>query len=118
MKRRRYQVAAAATTLLTILGALGLVLAQSDESAFRNQDERMVNRVEVASGFVRSYVSDILNRERAQAEALLPERGVRGFDGIVASFGFHAAVQLDGRGKLIAVWPHKRSLVGSDFAGQ
>ncbi|WP_030437558.1 sensor histidine kinase [Actinoplanes subtropicus] len=104
--------------VLTSGGATALRWAQQRGRAGLMQ--RFEVRLDLLGDFVGSYVADLIDRERAQAVALLADPVVtqRDFARSVAGFGYPAAVLLDSRGRLLHAVPADASQTGQDLTGR
>jgi PAS domain S-box-containing protein len=104
--------------VLTSGGLAGLLWAQH-----RSRDgvtQRFQLRAGLMRDFVSSYVADLIDRERVQAEAFLTDPAVRerDFARSVAAFGYPAAILLDDRGRVLRVEPHAANLIGRNVTGR
>ncbi|MEV7627779.1 sensor histidine kinase [Actinoplanes sp. NPDC089786] len=101
--------------VLTTIGAAGLLHAQ------HNSRERQVQlfelRVALMGDFVTSYVTDLIERERAVALAVLtgPAVSRHDFNRMVSGFGYPAAVLLDESGRVLHVAPDNPAIDGTDL---
>lgn len=104
--------------VLTLTGAGGL--AWLERSGRETLAQRFDLRVQLVGEFVTSYVSDLIERERVQAEAFLTEPVVdeRDFVRTVSAFGYPAAVLLDEDGRVLHVTPHDPSVVGRKISDE
>jgi signal transduction histidine kinase len=104
--------------LLTTAGAAGLLHAQHNSREV--QAQRFQLRVGLMGDFVTSYVTDLIERERAAARAFLADPVVtkRDFTRSVTGFGYPAAVLLDDRGRVLHVAPDNPAVVGTDLTGR
>ncbi|MFI1993526.1 ATP-binding protein [Actinoplanes sp. NPDC020271] len=103
--------------VLTASGTAALLWAQSQSRTGLVQ--RFETRLDLIRDFVGSYVTDLLDRERIQAEALLADPAVtqREFARSVGGFGYPAAVLLDARGRLLHAVPDEPAMTGKDLTG-
>ncbi|GAA2889880.1 hypothetical protein Acy02nite_32540 [Actinoplanes cyaneus] len=101
--------------VLTASGTAALLWAQSQSRAGLVQ--RFEMRLDLIRDFVGSYVTDLLDREQAQARALLADPVVsqRDFARSVGGFGYPAAVLLDARGRLLHAVPDDPAMTGKDL---
>ncbi|GAA0573799.1 hypothetical protein GCM10010172_68040 [Paractinoplanes ferrugineus] len=115
---RLFAVPLAVWLLLTACGTAGLLWAQHRSRAA--VAERFDMRLDLLRDFVSSYVADLIDREREQAETFLadPAVGQRDFERSVAGFGYPAAVLLDGRGRLLRAVPADPTQLGRDLTGR
>lgn len=107
-----------------LLGTLFLSVAwgirRIEEQAKRELNARFHVRVEVAERFLQAYTSDLLRRERrlAAQDLAAPHVNTADFERVVRSFGFEAAVLLDGIGTALQVFPSRPDLIGRDLASR
>ena len=101
--------------VLTTGGLTGLLWLQQNSRAGVTQRFQLGSAL--MRDFVASYVSDLIERERVQAEAFLADPVVsrRDFDRSVAGFGYPGAVLLDSRGRALQVVPSDPAVVGQDL---
>jgi diguanylate cyclase (GGDEF)-like protein len=113
-----FSVVFASLMLCAMFGGLARVVYGSEQRTRRELEQRFRIRVEIAEPFLRSYVRDLLERERIIGEQLLnaPSVSSTDFDTVVQAFGFEAAVLLDASGKLLLVAPPNPSLLGTRIA--
>lgn len=114
-RSERMRVLVPAVLLLTALvGAMGFLLLRAQNQARVQLEERYALRTVLASRFVSSYVRDVQGREVAYATNLLAGRRVTAaqFALVSRTFGFGAAVLLDGQGRVLNVLPAKPQLIG------
>src|SRR5688500_2832895 len=120
--RRRGQALralAAVAALVAVVAPAAVGLARAQTSSHRELEARFRARGSLGAGFASTYIADLVSRERAQAVARLG--GIvaeEEYQELVATFGFQAAVLLDGQGRVLAVTPPKPSLIGTPIAGQ
>ena len=95
-------------------------LANGQRDNRRLIEERFTQRALITSGFVGTYVEDVVARERRQAQAHLSSPAVPAseFERVVTDEGFGAAVLLDEGGRLLRVHPHDPSLIGADLGAK
>lgn len=88
-----------------------------DNNGHVELEHRFRLRVAIASDFVSTYVEDLLARERTQAMQFLSDPTVeaRAFSQSVASFGYAAAVMIDGNGHVIHAVPSNPAILGVDL---
>jgi diguanylate cyclase (GGDEF)-like protein len=117
-KRRAFLWAVAGVLLCTLFALGARTVQESERSAQLNLKERFRIRVDIAEPFVRSYVQEILDRERMMAESELSTAPISAtaFDAVVHAAGFMAAVVVDSSGKLLQVYPAAPHLIGTDVA--
>lgn len=101
---------------LTLTGVAGLVWLE--RGGRETLAQRFQLRVQLVADFVTSYVADLIERERVQAEAFLTEPTVdeRDFFRSVNAFGYPAAVLLDSRGRALHVAPRDTTITGRQLA--
>ncbi|HEY3831262.1 MAG TPA: sensor domain-containing diguanylate cyclase [Acidimicrobiia bacterium] len=82
--------------------------------------DRFGVRGTTAVGFVESYTSYLLTRERTLAEQQLASRHVSDaqFNNFLEVFGFGPSVLLDSSGRAMLVEPYQADLIGADLAAQ
>ncbi|MBA3405087.1 MAG: hypothetical protein H0U13_10450, partial [Gemmatimonadaceae bacterium] len=110
-----------AVCLLTALvGGMSFLLLRGEGQARGQLEERYALRGVLASHFVSSYVRDVQARETAYATNLLAGREVTAAEFALVSrtFGFDAAVLLDGEGRALNVLPAKPELIGKRLDGK
>jgi diguanylate cyclase (GGDEF)-like protein len=115
---RVFSLISASLVLCAMFGGLARVVYQSEQRTRQELGQRFRMRVEIAEPFLRSYVRDLLERERIIGEHRLnaPIVSPAEFDTVVQAFGFEAAVLLDASGKLLLVAPPNPSLLGTQIA--
>jgi PAS domain S-box-containing protein len=114
---RRYLVPPlAAWAVVVSLAVTGVVWV--NHNARTELEHRFQLRVRIASDFVATYVADLISRERVQALQFLaaPQVDQRAFEQSVATFGYPAAVLLDGAGTVLQIVPANPDLLGADLA--
>ncbi|MBG0568827.1 sensor histidine kinase [Actinoplanes aureus] len=101
---------------LTLTGVTGLVLLE--RGGRETLVQRFQLRVQLVADFINSYVANLIERERVQAEAFLTEPVVdeRDFFRSVNAFGYPAAVLLDSEGRALHVAPRDPSMTGRQLA--
>lgn len=111
---------AAALLVCVLLGGVLLLMREGEARARRQLENRFQARGELAQIFLKAYVEDLLRRERQVAEKRLSAAIVTQpeFDVVVEAFGLEAAVVTDGAGRLLAVYPPKPEILGSDIAAR
>ena len=100
--------------LTSLVGGMGILLLRSEGQARVQLEERYALRGVLGSRFVSSYVRDVQAREAAYATNLLAGRKITAAEFALVSrtFGFDAAVLLDGEGRAVHVLPAKPELIG------
>ena len=111
---------AASVVLSLVVILLGVGLRTSQSASQRDLEQRFANRADLSSRFARSYVADLVSRERAVATRRLGGTEVSSaeFARVVEDMGFGAAVLLDDRGRLLAVVPANPNILGKTIAPQ
>lgn len=111
---------AIALALFGFLALAARTIAQTENAARHNLRERFRIRVDIGETFLRSYVQEILERERTTAELELSDAEVSAaaFNAVVHASGFKAAVVMDAAGKLVHIYPATPDLQGSDVASR
>ncbi|MEV6305526.1 ATP-binding protein [Actinoplanes sp. NPDC051861] len=100
--------------VLVLVGTGGLVWLE------RSNRKNLAAEMRRVASFATSYVTDLTQRERAQAEAFLAEPVVdeKDFDRVVAAFNHDAAVLLDENGRVLHIAPHRPEILGQDLAAR
>jgi PAS domain S-box-containing protein len=113
-------VAAPLAVWVVLLAAAAGALTWVNTSARVELEHRFKLRVQIASDFVATYISDLVGRERAQALRYLAgaEVDADAFEQSVLAFGYPAAVLLGGDGRALHVVPPTANLVGADLAAR
>ena len=118
--RSRFIRLGAALATAALLAAFALVLVQAQVRAQRELEERFALRTAIGASFVSSWIDDFARQEADDAAATLsaaaPQR--RDFELFVETHDLPAAVLLDGRGRVLHVWPRSPDLLGTDLAGK
>jgi diguanylate cyclase (GGDEF)-like protein len=116
-RAHRWSVALMCGLVAMVLVGAGTLIRQDRADARQEMAERFQTRAELTASFTRDFVDDLAARELAQAERLLATDVVapQTFEQVVQSFGFEAAVLLDGDGRLLQVFPHRPDLLGIDM---
>ena len=101
-----------------VVGVLATQLYVARDDGERELERRLEERVDLAGDYVDALFDDVAARQRRFAEEELagrnPDRA--GFDAAVVSFGFTAAVLLDGDGRVLQVFPARDDLIGTEIA--
>ncbi|MFG1924258.1 PAS domain S-box protein [Cryptosporangium sp. NPDC048952] len=105
---------------LLLCAVVAATLSWAQRSSRDDLVQRFDVRVSLGSQFVASYVQDLLARERKQAATFLAGRSVNGedFRRSVATFGYPAALLLDGQGRVLHVAPSNPALIGKNLTGR
>jgi PAS domain S-box-containing protein len=113
---RRY-VARPLAVWALVLTAVATGVYWVDTNGHHELEHRFRLRVVIASDFVSTYAEDLIARERAQAQQFLsaPVVEARTFEQSVASFGYAAALLLDGNGQAIHAVPANPATLGVDL---
>lgn len=100
--------------LTALVGGMGFLLLRGQGQARVQLEERYALRSVLVSSFVGSYVRDVQAREIAYASNLLAGRKITAAEFALVSrtFGFDAALLLDGEGRALNVLPAKPGLIG------
>jgi diguanylate cyclase (GGDEF)-like protein len=109
----------AAAALVAVVAPAAVGLARTQASSRHELEARFRARGALGAGFASAYIADLVTRERHQAVAQLgaaPEEAE--YQELVATFGFQAAVLLDGQGRVLEITPPKPSLIGTPIAGK
>lgn len=117
--RSKSGATAAVTALVVLLVCFAWSIKASEAQAQRALEDRVDQRVTMASGFLRGYTESVLRREAEQATAWLGGVGVtrQRFEDLTEALGFSASVLLDHRGVVVAVFPRRDDLVGKNLSG-
>jgi diguanylate cyclase (GGDEF)-like protein len=116
---RAVRTLAAVAALVALVASAGIGLVRTQASSRHQLEARFRDRGTLGAGFASTYIADLVSRERAQAVARLGGTpNEKEYQELVATFGFQAAVLLDGQGRVLAVTPPKPSLIGTPIAGQ
>jgi diguanylate cyclase (GGDEF)-like protein len=113
-------LAAGAVLVVGFLVGFAVVIRMSEAGSRRALAERFETRASLTASFAQNFVDDLAGRERSQAERRLAGADIdpAAFEEVVRSFGFGAAVLLDGTGHLLQVYPAKPELIGRDMTVQ
>ncbi len=107
---------AALLALAAVAGGLAASQAQSEQQL----NLTFQTRADIARQFVASYVADVFSREEAVARQQLsgPTISDTQFGVVTQSFGFTAAVVLDGRGNALDILPAAPAKIGTNLAAK
>ena len=99
-----------------LVGFAGLIL-DNDRATRQALADRFGTRAALTASFAHEFVNDQAGRERRQAERRLaaPDVDRQEFESVVNAFEFKAALLLDGKGRLLHVWPRRPELLGRDM---
>ena len=103
---------------VSLLAAFATILLAAQNRSRSELEDRFVMRSMLGARFTEAYVAELMSRERAQARHVFV-RGrpsARRFEDAVRALDLQAAVLVDGRGRLVFVWPRRPELVGSPIA--
>ena len=97
-----------------LVTCLTLINVQQREARDDLRD-RFGARSALAASFVTEYVNDLAERETAHAvrELTSTDDQRHGFEELVETFDFDAAVMLDAEGRLLQVWPRRPDIIGT-----
>ena len=100
-----------------LLIGFAALIRDGEADAREGLADRFDTRAALTASFAESFVKDVAERERSQAERLLAGRTVSQleFERVVQSLGFEAAVLLDAEGRLLHVFPDRADLIGRDM---
>lgn len=117
MPHRAFSWAVAGVLLCVLFAVVALAVYQTERNDRQNLRDQLQLRADIAETFLRTYVTELLARERSMAEEQLSAQEIpeATFDSVIRAFGFEAAVVLDPSGKLIQVYPAKPELRGSEM---
>jgi hypothetical protein len=106
--------------LCSLFAVVGRTVYETERFAQHNLQEQFRSHVDVAEPFLRSYVENLLKRERDIAERELSADPIPApaFDTVVRAFGFEAAVLTDAASKLLHVYPAKPQALGTYVGGR
>jgi hypothetical protein len=106
--------------LCSVFAVVGRAVYETERLALLNLEEQFRSRVDVAEPFLRSYVENLLKRERDIAERELSADTIPAatFDTVVRAFGFEAAVVTDSKSTLLHVYPAKPQALGTYVGGR
>ncbi len=118
--RRLFSWTVAGLLLCGLFAITARTVHQAERSQRQNLKKGFRDRADIAETFLRSYIEEILKRERSMAELELSEAEISDSDlnAVVHASGFTAAVVLDASGKLVQVYPASPELRGSDIASR
>ncbi|MBL7258835.1 sensor histidine kinase [Paractinoplanes lichenicola] len=102
--------------LLVVVGS-GVLLWQQNDSR-QAVAERFEHGVGTLGDFMTGVATEVLTREKIQAQASLadPVVAARDFERAVAGFGYPSALLLDSQGRVLHVSPADPKIVGTDIA--
>jgi signal transduction histidine kinase len=100
--------------VLVVFGGLVVGMRGDSRAALRDRFEQ---RAAVGTRFLETFTSELVRREREEAQANLAGRKVNqsDFERSVERLGFEAAVLLDEKGRLLAVTPYRSDIIGTDL---
>ncbi|HEY1738068.1 MAG TPA: sensor domain-containing diguanylate cyclase [Acidimicrobiia bacterium] len=110
----------AATLVGVVLAGLATIEYAAQQDTKSVLVERFGVRGTTAVGFVESYTSYLLTRERTLAQQQLVSRHVTDaqFSNYLNVFGFGPSVLLDASGRVMVLEPYQANLIGADLAAQ
>lgn len=105
----------AVVSWLVLVGALGWWLGSSQQDSRSGVLQRLQARVQLGAQFASLYVRDFLDREWDQARVWLsgPNVTATTFDRVSSSLDLNASLMLDSEGRLLAITPSNRQLIGT-----
>ncbi len=105
---------------LLALAAVAAGLAASQAQSHEQLNLTFQTRADIARQFVASYVTDVFNREESVARQQLsgPTISDTQFGAVAQSFGFTAAVVLDGSGNALDILPTAPAKIGTNLAAR
>lgn len=106
--------------IVMITIAAGLMIRSSEQRAYLLLETRFDMRAQLASRFVHSYVQDLIERENRVAVSRLGSSHPANKDlvTVVESLALEAAVLTDSAGDLIAVYPYRPELIGTNVSSR
>ena len=114
----RFGIIVGALVMITLLVVFAMSIVHDGDASRAALTERFESRADLTASFVAGYVEDVAAREHAQAARLLSQTDVSeaDFEVVVLGFGFDVAGLFDAQGRLLAIWPANRELIGEEFA--
>ncbi|MCA1841009.1 MAG: ATP-binding protein [Actinomycetota bacterium] len=99
---------------------MAVLLARGQSFAKQILISRYEDRVDSGSNFIKQFITDRQSQERKIAEARFAGADIdsNNFDLAVESLGFEAAVLLNDKGELLAVYPSKPAIIGTQIASR
>lgn len=112
--------AVAVSLAALLLVSVAVLLARGQSFAKQIVASRYEDRVDAGSNFIKQFISDRQSQERKIAEARFAGANINpnDFDLAVESLGFEAAVLLNDKGQLLAVYPPKPQIIGTEIASR
>ena len=109
---------AVAIAAVALVGGMGFFLFQGQAQSRQQLEQRFALRAQLAARFIDNTVRGLAGTESSAAAIALGTRDADSarMHAVIAAFHFQAAVLLDRRGRLLAVWPPKPSILGSYIA--
>jgi diguanylate cyclase (GGDEF)-like protein len=106
-----------ALVLVALAGGSAVALADSQADGIEELESRFAARGQLSAEFVATFAEQLLDREEDVARTTLSGGEPSApFDALVSAFGFHAALLLDGQGRVLAVSPANPELLGKEVA--
>lgn len=103
--------------ILAISGAAAFGLVRSHQHSQTALEDRYATRTALAAAAAHTYVTQLMDAEHRAAELNLAG-SVSSFKTVVDTFGFTNAVLLDASGRVLAVYPPKPALLGTELASR
>ena len=119
LTRNKSRSTAAVAVLVVLLACFAWSIKTSEAEAQEALEDRVQQRVTMASSFLEEYTKSLLRRESEQAAEWLGKSEVnrQRFEDLTEALDFSASVLLDRRGTVLEVFPRRDDLVGKDLSG-
>lgn len=106
---------ATALFIVSLIAAMAFAENQAQNNARRDLEDRFALRATTASTFLKTYITDTLQREQELAKLRLGNPTVthEQFLDFLDDFGFGPSTLLDENGKILDVAPYKAELIGT-----
>ena len=114
--RRLARLVAVATCWLLAVTVAAVLIQRAHHSERQFLVDRFALRAHTGAQFVAAYVEEILERERAVAEAIREGRGGVSLSKSLIPGGFSTAVLLEPSGRVVDTAPAARALIGATLA--
>jgi diguanylate cyclase (GGDEF)-like protein len=119
---RRFRAGRAGVAAVAVIAVAGIAIALTAAQAEgRNAVQATFQlRADIASRFVETYVTELLQNEQHAATLQLGGAltSTDAFEAVNDAFGFQAVVLLDNRGDVLAVAPPSAKLIGTNIASR
>ncbi len=120
MRPFRAKRAGIAAVAVVAVAGIAIALTASQAQGRNDEQETFQQRVDTASRFAATYVSELMAKEQLAATAQLggsPTSEIA-FESVNEAFGFQAVVLLDDRGDVLAVEPPSPKLIGTHISSR